>query len=157
MASSSHLPLSEANTESQPHSSQENSHFQTFIEVETGPMPNIDWQTLPPSQRAEEFRKYLNNVPIQNIDWRAVPPAVPERKFDVSQRVEELHRYLRENTYPTQEKNIRAAIEMYKRGELPKPNTRSVHIQNGKLIELTVECLLGTERVWTEVCFKTTG
>jgi hypothetical protein len=150
MASSSRLPLSEANTESQPQSLPE-----TFIDLGTNPMPNIDWKTLSSSQRAEELRKYLNNDLTPNFDGRAIPPAVPERKFDVSQRVEELHKYLHENTYPTHQKNIMAAIEMYNRKELPKPDTNFVHIRDGKLIEVTVD--LDAEPIWIEVRFKTTG
>jgi hypothetical protein len=115
-------------------------------------MPNIDWKALSPSQRAEELRKYLNNVPVPRLDWTEIPPAVPEMKIDVPQRVEELHKYLRDNTYPAQTKNIMAAIEMYNRKELPKPGTNVVHIHDGKLIELKVECLLTP--VWTEVCLR---
>jgi hypothetical protein len=83
---------------------------------------------------------------------KAIPPAVPEVKIDVVQRVEELHKYLRENKYPAQQKNIMAAIEMYNRKELPKPGTSAVEIQDGKLTELTVDCLLRNEPIWTEVC-----
>src|SRR5277367_527366 len=117
MATSSH-PLSDTNTESQPHPVPK-----TCLVVDRPPMPNIDWEALSPSQRTEETLKYLNNLPIPKFDWRDVPPAVPEIKIDVPQRVEELHKYLRENTYPAHTKNIMGAIEMYNRKELPKPGT----------------------------------
>jgi hypothetical protein len=100
----------------------------------------------------EAFKALLNNDPIPNFDIRKVPRAVPEVKIDVAQRVKELHEYLRENKYPAHRKNIIAAIEMYNRKELPKPDTNAVSIQDGKLTELTVECLLRDEPVWTEVC-----
>jgi len=105
----------------------------------------------------EEALKCLNNNPIPNFNWKAIPPAVPERKFDVSQRVEELRKYLDENTYPTHQKNIMALIEMYNRKELPRPDTDVVHIRDGKLTEVTIEHYLDTEPIWIEVRFKTTG
>jgi len=126
MATSSSPPLNETNTESQPHS--------------------------PENSSIEAFKLLLNNDPIPNFDLKAIPPAVPEIKVDVAQRVEELHKYLRENKYPAQQKNIMAAIEMYNRKELPKPGTSAVEIQDGKLTELTVDCLLRNEPIWTEVC-----
>jgi hypothetical protein len=129
MATSSSPPLNETNAESQPHSPPENSSVETF-------------------------KSLLNNDPIPNFDWKAIRPAVPEVKIDVAQRVEELHKYLRENKYPAQQKNIMAAIAMYNRKELPKPGTNAVWIQDGKLTELTVDCLLRTEPVWTEVCLR---
>jgi hypothetical protein len=130
MATSSSPPLNETNTESQPHSSLENSSI-------------------------EAFKALLNNDPIPNFDIRAIPPAVPEVKIDVAQRVEELHKYLRENKYRAHQKNIIAAIAMYNRKELPKPDTNAVWIQDGKLLtELTVDCLLRNEPVWTEVCLR---
>jgi hypothetical protein len=127
MATSSSPPLNETNTESQPHSRPENS--------------------------IEAFKLLLNNDPIPNFDLKAIPPAVPEVKIDVAQRVEELHKYLRENKYPAQQKNIMAAIAMYNRKELPKPGINAVSIQDGQLLtEVTVDCLLRMEPVWTEVC-----
>jgi len=75
-------------------------------------------------------------------------------KIDVAQRVEELHKYLRENKYPAQQKNIMVVIAMYNRKELSKPATNAVWIQDGKLTGLTVDCLLRTEPVWTEVCLR---
>jgi hypothetical protein len=129
MATSSSPPLNETNTESQPH--------------------------LPPENNSiEAFKSLLNNDPIPNFDLKAIPPAVPEVKIDVAQRVEELHKYLRENKYPAQRKNIMAAIAMYNRKELPKPGTKAVSIQDGKLTEVTVDCLLRPEPVWTEVCLR---
>jgi hypothetical protein len=90
--------------------------------------------------------------------------------------VEELHKYLRENKradsggsllagtcregsqpenkYPAHQKNVIAAIAMYNRKELPKPDTNAVWIQDGKLTEFTVDCLLRNEPVWTEVCLR---
>jgi hypothetical protein len=129
MATSSSPPLNETNTESQPHSLSENSSI-------------------------EAFKSLLNNDPIPNFDFNAIPPAVPEVKIDVAQRVEELHKYLRENKYPAHQKNIMAAIAMYNRKELLKPGINAVWIQDGKLTELTVNCLLRNEPVWTEVCLR---
>jgi len=131
MATSSSPPLNETNTESQPHSPPEKSSVETF-------------------------KSLLNNDPIPNFDFNAIRPAVPEVKIDVAQRVEQLHKYLRENKYPdpAQQKNIMAAIAMYNRGELPKPGINAVTIQDGKLTELTVDCLLRNEPVWTEVCLR---
>jgi hypothetical protein len=129
MATSSSPPLNETNTESQPHSPPENSSI-------------------------EAFKSLLNNDPIPNFDIYAIPPAVPEMKIDVAQRVEELHKYLDENKYPAHQKNIIAVIAMYNRKELPKPDTNAVWIQDGKLIELTVDCLLRNKPVWTEVCLR---
>jgi len=133
MATSSHSALNETNTESQPHSPPENS-IGSF------------------HSRVEQIKLILNNDPIPNFDLNAIRPAVPEVKIDISQRVEELHKYLRENKYPAQQKNIMAAIEMYNRKELPKPGTNAVHIQDGKLTEFTVDAILRPEPVWTEVC-----
>jgi hypothetical protein len=127
MASSSPPPFSETNTESQPHSPPENSRVQTYS---------------------------LPEGPIPNFDWKALRPAVPERKIDVSKRVEELRKYLCENRYPAHQKNILAAIEMYNRKELPKPNTHCVYIQDGKLTELNVDCLQRTGLIWMEVCLR---
>jgi hypothetical protein len=132
MASSSHPLLNETNVESQPHSPPD-SRIEAF------------------NRRVEELKLIMNNDPIPNFDINTIRPAVPEVKIDVSQRVEELQKYLRENTYPTQQKNIMAAIEMYNRKELPKPGTNAVWIQDGKLTALTVDCLLRAEPVWTEV------
>jgi hypothetical protein len=39
--------------------------------------------------------------------------------------VEELHKYLRENKYLAHQKNTIAAIAMYNRKELPKPDPES--------------------------------
>src|SRR5437764_8777002 len=111
MATSSSPPLDETNTESQPHS-------------------------LPENSSIEAFKSLMNNDPIPNFDFNAIPPAVPEVKIDVAQRVEELHKYLRENKYPAHQKNIMAAIAMYNRKELPKPGINAVSIQDGKLTEL---------------------
>ena len=130
MATSSSRPLNETNTESQPHS-------------------------LPENSSIKAFKALLNNDPIPNFDINAIPPAVPKVKIDVAQRVEELHKYLRESKYATHQKNITAAIAMYNRKELPIPGTNAVWIQDGKLLtELTVDCLLRTEPVWTEVCLR---
>jgi hypothetical protein len=85
---------------------------------------------------------------------KAIPRAVPEVKIDVAQRVEELQKYLRENKFPAQQKNIMAVIAMYNRKELPKPGTNAVSIQDGKLTKVTVDCLLRPEPVWTEVCLR---
>ena len=132
MPTSSSPPLDETNTESQPHS--------------------------PENSSIEAFKSLLNNDPIPNFDFNAIPPAVPEVKIDVAQRVEELHKYLRENKYRTHQKNIMAAIAMYNRKELPIPGTNAVWIQDGKLLtELTVDCLLRTDPVWTEVCLRYNG
>src|SRR5436309_15047307 len=95
MATSSSPPLNETNTESQPHSPPENSSIAAF-------------------------KSLLNNDPIPNFDFKAIPPAVPEVKIDVAQRVEELHKYLSENKYPAQQKNIMAAIAMHTRKALQK-------------------------------------
>jgi hypothetical protein len=127
MASSSPPPLSETNTESQPHSPPENSRVKTYS---------------------------LPEGPIPDFDWKAVPPAVPERKTDVPKRVEELRKYLREDTFPAYKENIIAAIEMYNRKELPKPNTHCVYIKNGKLTELTFESLQQPGLIWMEVCLR---
>jgi hypothetical protein len=129
MATSSSPPLNETNTESQPNSP-------------------------PETSSVSAFKLLLNNDPIPNFDLKAIRPAVPEVRIDVAQRVEELHKYLRENKYPAQQKNIMAVIAMYNRKELPKPGTNVVWIQDGKLTKLTVDCLLRTEPVWTEVCLR---
>ena len=68
--------------------------------------------------------------------------------------MEELHKYLCENKYLAHQKNIIAAIAMYNRKELPKPDTNAVWIQDGKLTEFTVDRLLRNEPVWTEVCLR---
>jgi hypothetical protein len=46
---------------------------------------------------------------------------------------------------------------MYNREELPKPDASSVHLEDGEVIKLTVDCLLRSEPVWLEVCFKIIG
>jgi hypothetical protein len=120
----------------------------------TGSQPTIGSQSQPPID-AETFRKLLSDNSAQKIDWEQVRSTIPEvRMIDVSQRVEELQKYLRENTYPTQRKNIMAAIEMYNRKELPKPNTRSVTLQGGELAKDTIESFLSTEPVWLEVSLR---
>lgn len=102
-------------------------------QLETGSQPNTRSQSQPPID-AETFRKLLSDNSVQKIDWEQVRSTIPKvRTIDASQRVEELQKYLRENTYPTQQKNIMAAIEMYNRKELPRPNTRSVTLQGGEL------------------------
>src|SRR4051794_28096670 len=115
MATSPSPPLKETDTESQPHS-------------------------LPENSSVERIKSLMNNDPIPNFDFNAIRPAVPEAKRDVAQRVEELHKYLRENRYPAHQKNIMTAIAMYNRKELPKPGTHVVWIQDGKVLaEVTVD------------------
>ncbi|KIX02805.1 uncharacterized protein Z518_08748 [Rhinocladiella mackenziei CBS 650.93] len=99
----------------------------------------------------EEYRlSLLNNGPIPNFDWRAVPPAGIGPKFDVFGRVEELQKYLRENTYPNQRENIMAAIDMYNRKELPTQDTPRVYLQDGKLVAPTMNNVLRPEPIWRE-------
>ena len=73
---------------------------------------------------------------------------------DISQGVQELQKYLRENTYPTQQKNIMVAIKIYNRKELPKPNTCSVTLQGGELAKDMIESFLSNEPVWLEVSLR---
>jgi hypothetical protein len=96
----------------------------------------------------------LPEGPIPNFDWKALPPAVPPMKIDVPRRIEKLQKYLNENKYPRQQKNIIAAIEMYNRKELPKLDKRIGHIQAGKLTELN-DCIERAEPPWAEVRFNT--
>lgn len=108
----------------------------------------------PPTE--EEFRDMiLNNTPIPNFDANAIPPAGYGPKFDVTERVQELHKYLSENTYPHQRKNIMAAIDMYNRNELPRPDTHRVYFRDGKMLyHLGGANLLQPEHVWIEVCLR---
>lgn len=118
---------------------------------------NTKMQPDLPSENSRIERLYLelNNIAIPKFDWKTLPPAGPELKLDVSQRVKELQKYLRENKYPTQEENILAAIEMYNRKELPRSDANCIYIQGGKLTDFTVESALKLEPMWMEVCFKT--
>lgn len=104
---------------------------------------------------AETFKKrYLTDDPIPNFDINAVPSAGAGWKINVPERVEQLRTYLRENTYPAQQKNIIAVLEMYERKELPKPNTHRVCLQDGKVIDSTIDNWLKMEPIWTEVCLR---
>ena len=94
----------------------------------------------------------LSRAKSPHFDINTVPSAGAGWKINVPERVEQLRTYLRENTYPAQQKNIIAVIEMDERKELPKPNTHRVCLQDGKVIESRVDNWLKMEEpVWTEV------
>jgi hypothetical protein len=118
-------------------------------------LPSEPFPTSRPAQPldADSFKKlFLTNDPIPNFDYKAVPRACPEVEIDIPKRLDQLREYLRENIYPGQQKNIMAVIEMYERRRLPKPNTRTVCLRDGKIIMPTVDTFLTMEPVWTEVC-----
>ena len=101
----------------------------------------------------ETYKKlFLTNDPIPNFDYNAIPRACPKVELDIPKRLDQLRKFLHDNAYPTQQKNIMAVIDMYERRELPKPNTRTVHLRDGKTIIPTVDTFLTMEPVWVEVC-----
>jgi hypothetical protein len=127
------------------------------VKIQAGPQTCLLLEN-PPQGGAMKYYS-LPEDPIPNFDWKAIPPSCPGDTIDVSQRVEELHKYLKDNTYPDQRTNITAAIRMYNRKELPKPDSHIVYIQDGKLTELTIECIEREwdEPLWTEVSLKHPG
>jgi len=148
MASSSNLPLRQTDPETQRNAPQKDPIPKTCLRLYSD-------EDAGRRLTSEEYRlSLLNNGPIPNFDWRAVPPAGIGRKFDVAGRVEELQKYLRENTYPNQRKNIMAAIGMYNRKELPKQDPPRVYLQDGKLIAPTMDSVLQPEPIWREVCLR---
>jgi len=85
-----------------------------------------------------------NNMPI-------IPPAVIPPPFDVEGRIAELQKMLDDDaTEPGQKINLKAVIEMYRKGELPKGMGKLTIFQNGKVCE--IPDFNNMTPWWAEVC-----
>lgn len=80
-------------------------------------------------------------------------PAIVLPPFDVQKRLAELQKMLDENTVPQEQRaNITLAIEMYRKGELPRKLGELTLFQDGKVT--TLEEIHGKSPWWAEVCLK---
>lgn len=82
-------------------------------------------------------------------------PSTQGPPFDVAGRLEKLHAALEGTTVLEQKENIKAAIDLYHSGYLPKSVGTITVIQDGQVCEGIVP-KNGKEPFWVEVCSTAT-